>query len=229
MRRILARSCLVAIAFMATTGAAQARFMQVDPIGYKDNVNLYAYVGDDPMDHVDYTGTEIDDPNKSTRVQVAPYINTISKRQYTFDSNGHLVASGAADNKNGSSYYSKRLDTAISGKSVIDINISQTATTPGGTGALKGMLTYQIKVDESAGGGVPTYGGHQVTITGHSSNDNGVKSNPAQILAHELAGHAIPLLFGGGTGNAIKDENIIRQQTGAPLRPADPIHTECYC
>ena len=34
------------------------RFLQMDPIGYKDNVNLYAYVADDPMDKVDYTGEQ---------------------------------------------------------------------------------------------------------------------------------------------------------------------------
>jgi RHS repeat-associated protein len=36
------------------------RFLQTDPVGYEDQLNMYAYVGNDPWNHTDSTGMILD-------------------------------------------------------------------------------------------------------------------------------------------------------------------------
>ena len=86
------KSCCPAPSFITTkhgcTIRSYGRFLQTDPIGYKDGMNWYAYVGNDPMNAVDPDG-------KSLKLLKAAF--NIAKRMLKGDSGKDAFKGEATD------------------------------------------------------------------------------------------------------------------------------------
>jgi hypothetical protein len=76
MKPVVLARALICAGFVLAAAQSEARFLQVDPVGYKDQANLYAYVGDDPLNHADPSGMDaillVQDP---THVQIVLPVN----------------------------------------------------------------------------------------------------------------------------------------------------------
>lgn len=78
-------------------------------------------------------------------------------------------------------------------------------------------------------------GDQHVIISGCSNNTikgvdgSSIPRGPGMVLMHELVGHAIPNMIGGGSGNAVENENEVRRQIpGAGQREAQSWHDEKF-
>ena len=219
---------------------AVPRFWQIDPKAEKYyDISSYVYVADNPILYIDPDGKDIIVANKKDQGAVLKMINSKALGTFAFNKSGELyLAKSGGDASKFSSYYQKQLVAAINDKEKINVSIGQTFQEKGKTKS----------VDNDAGGGVtnsktitstdPKTGATtttkeaDVTVSGNplvglkDTSGNALTDSPADILAHELVGHAIPFITKPDTGNAVQNENKVRKDTKSPERAPEPNHVE---
>jgi RHS repeat-associated protein len=158
--------------------AALGRFVQTDPVGYAQGLNLYAYVGNDPVNGTDPTGMQecVGGPCPRNLIQAVADVRTASQSHPSAQARSELVELVAAVDNSSDSGITFNVGGVPSGETA--------DTAPGGRTT---TINLSASLVENADNGLP-----------------GNRSNLASTVGHAVR-HAIDGKINGGNPSTLDE------------------------